>query len=386
MAIAYSYPTATPEIQDLLLGTEMAVQGGEDSPRTRTFTIDSISSLISAPLTAAINLKANITSPTFLGTPSLPTGTIGVTQTAGNSTTALATTNFVTTANNLKANIESPAFTGTVSGITKTMVGLSNVDNTTDLLKPISTATQTALNLKANIASPAFTGTVSGIDKTMVGLSNVDNTTDLLKPISTATQTALNLKANIASPTFTGVVTSPSFVKTGGTTSEFLKANGDVDNSVYGKIIIRSANQQGGGGSTSPLLMHSSLIPANSFTVGDFIQLRTVFSKNNTNAGGTVYVSINTTNSLSGAQQVAAYTFTNDLTTATLTRGWLMESGNIRGYYTNVSSINGIDPLNNSFLSSTATLSPSSPIWFLISVQFDSASDGYTFRGLNIIN
>jgi hypothetical protein len=34
------------------------------------------------------------------------------------------------------------------------------------------------------------------LDKTAVGLSNVDNTTDLLKPISTATQTAINGKAN----------------------------------------------------------------------------------------------------------------------------------------------------------------------------------------------
>lgn len=34
------------------------------------------------------------------------------------------------------------------------------------------------------------------LDKTDVGLNNVDNTTDLLKPISTATQTALNLKQN----------------------------------------------------------------------------------------------------------------------------------------------------------------------------------------------
>jgi hypothetical protein len=41
------------------------------------------------------------------------------------------------------------------------MVGLANVDNTTDLLKPVSTATQTELNLKANIASPTFTGTVA---------------------------------------------------------------------------------------------------------------------------------------------------------------------------------------------------------------------------------
>jgi hypothetical protein len=35
------------------------------------------------------------------------------------------------------------------------------------------------------------------IDKSTVGLSNVDNTSDASKPISTATQTALNLKANL---------------------------------------------------------------------------------------------------------------------------------------------------------------------------------------------
>jgi hypothetical protein len=41
---------------------------------------------------------APLASPAFTGTPSLPTGTTGITQTAGNSTTALATTAFVTTA------------------------------------------------------------------------------------------------------------------------------------------------------------------------------------------------------------------------------------------------------------------------------------------------
>jgi hypothetical protein len=65
-----------------------------------------------------------------------------------------------------------------------------------------------SLELKANINSPTFTGTVGGITKTMVGLGNVDNTTDAAKPVSTAQQTALNLKANLASPTFTGTVTS----------------------------------------------------------------------------------------------------------------------------------------------------------------------------------
>lgn len=128
--------------------------------------------------------------------------------------------------------------------ITKYTISLGNVDNTSDLNKPISTVQQTALDLKANasdvtsslalkanssdvtaslatkanttdvnaslalkanssdvalkanIASPTFTGTVSGITKSMVGLSNVDNTSDASKPISSATQTALDSKQN----------------------------------------------------------------------------------------------------------------------------------------------------------------------------------------------
>jgi hypothetical protein len=132
----------------------------------------------------------------------------------------------VTTALGTKAPIDSPTFTGTVAGITKSMVGLSNVDNTTDANKPISSATQTALDaklasatasttyetitnvaLKAPIANPTFTGTVAGITKTMVGLDSVDNTSDAAKPVSTAQQTALDLKANLSGPTFTGTTT-----------------------------------------------------------------------------------------------------------------------------------------------------------------------------------
>ena len=48
---------------------------------------------------------------------------------------------------------------GNWTAVTKSDVGLSNVDNTSDSAKPISTATQTALNLKANLDSPALTGT-----------------------------------------------------------------------------------------------------------------------------------------------------------------------------------------------------------------------------------
>jgi hypothetical protein len=116
----------------------------------------------------------------------------------------------ITNALSLKAPLASPTFTGTVGGITASMVGLGNVNNTSDTAKPVSTAQQTALDLKAPLASPTFTGTVGGITASMVGLGNVSNTSDENKPVSTAQQTAIGLKANLASPTFTGTVLLPA--------------------------------------------------------------------------------------------------------------------------------------------------------------------------------
>ena len=138
----------------------------------------------------------------------------------------------------------SPTFTGTVSGITKAMVGLDEVDNTSDADKPVSTATQTALDLKAPLASPTFTGTVSGITKAMVGLNNVDNISDVNKPVSTATQTALNLKEDAANKTISVTTDGASdvkfpsakAVKTYVDTSVAAATIADADSTTKGKI------------------------------------------------------------------------------------------------------------------------------------------------------
>jgi hypothetical protein len=93
------------------------------------------------------------------------------------------------------------ANTSNPHAVTKTQVGLGNVDNTSDLNKPISTATQDALDTKepanANIqAHIVATNNPHQVTKAQVGLGNADNTSDLNKPVSTAQQTALNLKVN----------------------------------------------------------------------------------------------------------------------------------------------------------------------------------------------
>ncbi len=155
----------------------------------------------------------------------------------------------------LKANINNPTFTGTVGGITKSMVGLANADNTSDVNKPISTATQTALDLKANTAdvttslalkaninNPTFTGTVGGITKSMVGLGNVDNTSDVNKPVSTATQTALNFKEDLSNKsTTTSLGTSDILYPTQNAVKTYvdakvIAATPDADATTKGKI------------------------------------------------------------------------------------------------------------------------------------------------------
>jgi hypothetical protein len=101
------------------------------------------------------------------------------------------------------------------TGINKSKVGLDQVDNTSDLAKPISTLTQAYVD--AQVASVVVSdGSITdekvatGINKSKVGLDQVDNTSDAAKPISTDTQTALDTKANTESPEFTGVPTVPT--------------------------------------------------------------------------------------------------------------------------------------------------------------------------------
>lgn len=92
--------------------------------------------------------------------------------------------------------------------VTKEQVGLGKVDNTSDLEKPISIAVQEALNnIKTDATGYATKEELTNhindrnnphnVTKEQIGLGNVDNTSDMNKPISTATQMALDKKADI---------------------------------------------------------------------------------------------------------------------------------------------------------------------------------------------
>jgi hypothetical protein len=154
-----------------------------------------------ATITTALGLKAPLASPTFTGTPTLPTGTIATTQTAGDSTTAVATTAFVTTADNLKANLAGPTFTGNVTLPSTTSIG--NVTSTEiGYVDGVTSAIQTQLDTKITASS---TNTLTNKRLT----SRVTTVTDASTPSPSADNddmyilTALTQTATFAAPSGT---------------------------------------------------------------------------------------------------------------------------------------------------------------------------------------
>jgi hypothetical protein len=106
---------------------------------------------------------AGLNSPTFTGTPSLPTGTIGVTQTAGDNTTALATTAFVTASNpdastTVKGHVELATNAEVIAGTSTSLVSsLSNIPAwvTNPELRSFAYISSTAISGSGANSSPA---------------------------------------------------------------------------------------------------------------------------------------------------------------------------------------------------------------------------------------
>ena len=73
-------------------------------------------------------------------------------------------------------------------GVTKDQVGLDQVDNTSDMDKPVSTAQAEAINGLRNQMNDHSQSQENphGVTAAQLGLGNVDNTSDMDKPVSTA--------------------------------------------------------------------------------------------------------------------------------------------------------------------------------------------------------
>lgn len=176
---------------------------------------------VSTATQTALNLKAPLASPTFTGTPVVP----------GYVTTAAQTTALAGKANTSHghASTDITDFTTAVDARVQNVIGAAPaaldtlvefaaaINNDANFAATTTTALAGKVNTSRTVAGKALTSDITLV-KADVGLSNVDNTSDANKPVSTATQTALNLKAPLASPTFTGTATAAALTVTGAVT------------------------------------------------------------------------------------------------------------------------------------------------------------------------
>jgi hypothetical protein len=175
----------------------------------------------------AIATKANLISPTFTGTPTLPTGTIAVTQSAGNSTTAIATTAFVQAAlafvypvgsiyTNASVSTNPATLLGfgtwTAFGAGRVMVGFDSGNALFD------TAEETGGSADAIVVSHTHTATVtdpSHSHNILMSSANNNNTQTPSKLSTTQDQTGTTQAAT------TGISVSNSTAGSSGTNANY---------------------------------------------------------------------------------------------------------------------------------------------------------------------
>jgi hypothetical protein len=201
-------------------------------------------------LQATVDGKADKNSPTFTGTPVLPTGTTGVTQSAADNSTKLATTAFVQAATagialqaavDAKADKNSPTFTGTPVLPSSTVAFTqTSGDNSTNIattafvqqataagVTDANTSTKGKLKLAGDLAGTADLPTVPGL---------------ALKANATDVTNSLALKEDVANKSNEALGTSTTLFPTQSAVKTYVDAQVssativDADASTKGKI------------------------------------------------------------------------------------------------------------------------------------------------------
>lgn len=167
-----------------------------------------------------------------------------------------------------------------ISDITGTNSGTNTGDNATN--SQYSGLAGSKLDTNGNGSN------LTGLTKSQVGLSNVDNTADASKPVSSAQQTALDLKASLSGANYTGAVTSNGggigyATGAGGTVTQITsRTTGVTLNKLCGNITMFSAAQAANAIVTFTL--------TNSFiAAGDFVLVQHISA---TNGGAWVFSTV----------------------------------------------------------------------------------------------
>lgn len=210
-----NFSSISPDLQGIPTADTAAQGTNTRQLATTAFVVSELSKIFGAApdmlntieeLAAALNNDANFATNVLNSLNNKQPLNAGLTSLSGLST-SVDTLPYATSANTFALTPITAAARTLLSGVDsaaqRTALGLNNVNNTSDVNKPVSTAQQAALDLKASLASPTFTGTPL--------VPTASAATNNTQAASTAfVSTAVNLRASLSGADFTGPVTVPA--------------------------------------------------------------------------------------------------------------------------------------------------------------------------------
>ena len=209
------------------------------------------------------------------------------------------------------------------------------------------------------------------IDKTLVGLANVDNTSDVNKPVSTAQQTAIDAKV--------------SDTITNGVTTIAPSQNAVFDAlALRQRKLFNLTPQVTHTGTTVKTIIATYFIPANTFTAGDFLNFSALVTKAANINITTHTIEINTTNTLTGATIISTAGFNTSNFSMKFKREIALNGGN--GYLLNISNNTQNDQTLNAVanLVTTFTYNLAADLYLFVACQLTNSTDSITYRGIKI--
>jgi len=130
-------------------------------------------------------------------------------------------------------------------------------------------------------------------------------------------------------------------------------------------------------------ILQTILIPANTFSNGDFIMFSALVSKL-ANIGNTTHnLKINTTNTLVGASTIALIGFNTVNFFMKFKREFVVNGGNIYGYTTALGTPNDQSTTNTTQVVNTATYNLSADLYLFVTCTLTNSLDTITYRGIN---
>lgn len=248
------------------------------------------------------------------------------------------------------------------------------------------------MNINLNNVAPkdvadahyADTANPHATTKSQVGLSNVDNTSDANKPVSTATQTALDLKEATAN--------KQNSLAVDGTGTKFPTVdavNGGLALKQDKLFIYKETTPSAPvTGTTTETQIYSVTIPANSFAAGDKLVIdNAIVSKTGTAGFAVVRIKLSTSPTMpaGGTDRIAdPQTAANANLYFGFSRAFNINGGNIVGI--NNSQGNLLNDSASNAIIQTKAFNPAITNYLYFSVILGNIGDSVTMHGFTLKN